>query len=404
MASLLRGLNSIRKDLWHIAFGPKNTRANAYQKKSGVKVFSAPAKRQYLTPSMALATRPLRVLAVIQETAQAASFELAANDGHDIDFTPGMFLTVVCRIDGQEYRRAYSISSAVQARRSVTITVKRVVDGMVSNYLIDTVKAGDSLQVLGPSGNFALLPAAGAERELLLVGGGSGITPLMSILRSVLVAEPASRITLLYGNRRQEDVIFAPALAALEQDFHPRLRLVHVLEEAGKGWPFATGRLDAARFADELQAIYGEGLPTGLHVYMCGPAPMMAGVNEVLAQRNFPAAQVHQENFTPGNRPADSTGQTEQPLTVRRRGQHWEGIAQQGKTLLEAGLDVGAPMEFSCTLGGCGRCRVKVVEGKVDMPEPNCLLPEEKAQGYALACIAHACSPVTIDIDPPASN
>lgn len=404
MASLLRGLNSIRKDLWHIACGRKNAQATGLRQKSAVKVFSAPSGRHYLTPSMALATRPLRVLAVMHETPQAASFELGRADGQDIDFMPGMFLTVVRHIDGQEYRRAYSISSAVQARSSVTITVKRVAGGVVSNELIDTVKAGDSLQVLGPSGNFVLLPEAGASRELLLVGGGSGITPLMSILRSVLAAEPASRITLLYGNRRLEEVIFAAALAALEQESQARLRVVHVLEETGAGSPRAAGRLDAPRFADELTAIYGEQLPAGLQVYMCGPAAMMAGVNEVLRQRNLPAAQVHQENFTPGNRPADSSGQTEQPLTVRRQGEHWEGLAQKGKTLLEAGLDIGAPMEFSCTLGGCGRCRVRVVQGQVSMPEPNCLLPDEKAQGYALACIAHACSPLTVDIDPPASH
>ncbi len=398
MMTLFRSLNRLRKDCWQAV--------TSGRKAATVKIYAADASRRHdLASHPALATTPMRVVAVVTETPTAISLTLARQDGADIDFLPGMFFTLVLRIDGQEYRRAYSISSAASERRSATITIKRVADGVVSNHLAENIAVGARLDVLGPTGNFTVKPEPGACRELLLVGGGSGITPLMAILRSVLATESGSRITLFYGNRQLDEVIFAASLNALEKQYGERLRVWHVLELPPADWSGDSGRLDAERFSRLLTCAYGEHLPADLTVWQCGPAPMMEGVRAQWLARGLPEPCLHQENFTPGLRPPAAGARLPQPITIiDHNGGRWQGQIAGDQSLLDAGLDLGAPMSFSCTLGGCGRCRVRVLAGDIDMPEPNGLLPEERAQGYALACIASACSPLTIAIEAPTPN
>lgn len=343
----------------------------------------------------------MNVVEVIRETPDAIRVVLARPDGQPVVFTPGMFFTVVVTVDGEEHRRAYSIASPVQQRHQADIVIKRIADGRVSGWLNEHLRAGDTLQVLGPSGAFTLAPDAGQARHLLLVGGGSGITPLMSILQSVLLAEPDSRVALLYGNRGVEDIIFHEALRRLAKSHAGRLVIRHVLEAPPKGWRGGRGRLDREAFARELDAILETAALQDITLYQCGPEPMMAGVREEMLSRGVAETNLHQERFTPAPRPLEASRYAAQPFRVLAQGGQWDGTVQPGETLLEAGLAAGAPMTFSCTLGGCGRCRVKVVEGKVEMPEPNCLLPLEREANYALACIARPLGPVVLESDPP---
>ena len=395
MSSLIRRLNSLRQDLWRAARGQG-------QKATVQHYAQATGRRQPPPQPVALATTAMRVTAVTHETPSAISLTLVRQDGADIEFLPGMFFTLVLNIAGREHRRAYSISSAATLRTSATITIKRVPDGLVSQHLVDTVAVGASLNVLGPAGAFTLRPQAGRQRELLLIGGGSGITPLMAILRSVLAIEADSRITLFYANRRRDEIIFADELDALVRQYRPRLRLLHVLEEAPAAWSGACGRLDVEQCTRLLTQAYGEDLPADLRVFQCGPAPMMEAVRTSLLAQGLAAEHLQQENFLPGRREQALANSVAQPLTiVAADGQRWQGYAAAGQSLLDAGLALQAPMNFSCTLGGCGRCRVRVLSGSVAMPGPHGLLPEEEEAGYALACIATASSPLTIAIAPP---
>ena len=406
---LFRTLNALGRDVVSLALQTAGLKKKA--KGGGGKpvlyrtTFDQKPVRSTAAPQpSALLPSTLNVVDVVRETADAVSIVLAPAAGGAIPFKAGMFYTVVVTIEGQEYRRAYSVSSAAHENTTVTITVKRVANGKVSNWLNDQLTAGSTLRVLGPSGSFVLTPDPTQARKLLLVGGGSGITPLMSIARTVLALEPLSHIYLLYGNRSKKDVIFYAALNALMKQHPGRLSITHILEKPPKAWKGETGRLDRAMFAHLLDGMLARVDLGDLEVYTCGPEPVMVAVSEEILARGLPASRLHQEKFTPAAGTTDTSRFTPQKFAIHENGNRWTGMVQPGQTLLEAGLASGAPMQFSCTLGGCGRCRVKVLEGEVDMPEPNCLLPEEKVQGYALACIARPCCAVSVEIAPPQSH
>lgn len=407
--ALFRTLNALGRETLNLArqtLGLGARKAHAAKGRPTLyRTFEQTALRRTATaPASVLQTTTLKVCELVRETADAVSVTLARPDGQPMVFKAGMFFTVLITIDGQEYRRAYSLSSAPQDASTATITVKRVAGGKVSNWINDHLALGSTLRVLGPSGNFVLTPDPAQARHLLLVGGGSGITPLMSIVRTALALEPLTQVHLLYGNRALDDVIFFAALRDLKKRHPKRLFLTHVLEHPPKAWRDKKGRLDRPMFARLLDAILDKTSVADLQVYTCGPAPMMQGAADELAARGLPPAQFHQETFTPAAGQTDMARFTSQTVHIHSDAKTWSGQAQAGQTLLEAGLACGAPMQFSCTLGGCGHCRVKLLEGEVDMPEPNCLLPAEKAQRYALSCIARPCSAVTFEIDPPQAH
>ena len=407
--ALFRTLNALRRETVGLALqtlGLKPKRARIH--KAGPTLYrtfnDTPTRRGATQLPPMIVPAELMVRALVRETADAVSIVLARADGQPIAFKAGMFYTVIVVIDGQEHRRGYSLSSAAHDNRSVSITVKRVDKGLVSNWLSDHLVVGSTLRVLGPSGSFVVTPNPAQARTLLLVGGGSGITPLMSITRTVLAQEPATHIVLMYGNRSKKDVIFHAALNALKKQHSKRLQVLHVLETPPKTWTGETGRLDQTVFSRLLDGVLAHTALGELEVYTCGPEPMMEAVAQEVSARGVAAERLHQEKFSPAVGAADVSQFTQQTITIQSGSHTWNGTAQAGQTLLEAGLASGAPMLFSCTLGGCGKCRVKVTAGTLDMPEPNCLLPDEKAQGYALSCIARPCSAVQFTIAPPQSH
>jgi ferredoxin-NADP reductase len=200
-------------------------------------------------PAAAIASharRRVRVAHVVRETPDAVTLVLEDPTGAHLPFAPGQFFTLHVRIGGETLKRAYSASSDALTPGSVSVTVKRVLGGRVSRHIVDNVREGDELEVLGPSGSFSPVPSA-SPRLLVLVGGGSGITPLASIVRTLLGSEPGTRIALIYGNRALGDVIFKRALDALASEHAPRLVVRHVLEQPPPGWTGARGNSTAAR-------------------------------------------------------------------------------------------------------------------------------------------------------------
>lgn len=346
----------------------------------------------------------MNVLDIVHETKDAISVILQRQDGQDVQFTPGMFFTVIVEIAGTEYRRAYSISSSYLERKTVTITIKRIQSGLVSNWIFENIAAGSVLKVLGPSGQFTLFPEKNHERSLLLIAGGSGITPLMSITKSILAMEPQSQIFLLYGNRAVDDIIFFEDLTQLQKLYQGRLFVRHVLENSSEAnFETGTGRLDHDTFKSEFFKILKRAPLESLTFYLCGPEPMMDGVQLVLKEQGVAEKCVHRERFTPAPHVVARTHYKPQEITIRTDGKTWKGTAKPGETLLEAGLAMSADLVFSCVMGGCGRCRVKVINGDVELEEPNCLLPEEKNQRYALACISRPLTSVEFEIATPAA-
>ncbi|GIJ51426.1 hypothetical protein Val02_83120 [Virgisporangium aliadipatigenens] len=331
--------------------------------------------------------RPVRVAEVIRETADATTLVLDSVDGAPFDFLPGQFFTLVLTIGGRTVRRAYSASSVPGSGR-LTLTVKRTVDGYASAHVHDGVRPGDELRLLGPSGSFRV---ARPPKELVLLAAGSGITPMMSIVRATLAGTADTRITLFYGNRTEADIIFHAALTDLARAHPDRLRVHHVLSRPTPRWNGRRGRLDRQTVRDALAA-----LAPGdeAHFYSCGPAGMSAGVRDVLDELGVPADRRHEETFAGAPLPAGDGA--EQTMTVGDLG---TVTVAAGQTLLEAGLDAALPMPYSCTVGSCGECRVRLRDGEVTMAEPNCLSPRERAGGYILTCVARPRTGTTVEID-----
>ena len=343
-----------------------------------------------------LAPRTVRIADVIRETADAVTVVFEDPTGAPIPFTAGQFFTLLLPVGGEILRRAYSASSDVRDPSRVGVTVKRVVGGVVSNHVNEKLRVGETMQVLGPSGSFVVPAAEGSDRHLVLLAGGSGITPMMAIARHVLEAEPGTRLTLVYGNRGEADVIFRAALDALAARHSGRFTVRHVLSAPPAGWTGGRGLLEESVVASELDVC---GAHDAALFLICGPEPMMTATRAALRARGVPDAKILEERFNMPHlraRPA-ATAESTQLLTIRagsagRR----EVYVAPGETMLEAGLAAGVRMDYSCAMGGCAACKVRLCDGEVEMEEPNCLTAEERAQGYVLACVGRVRTPVTI--------
>jgi ferredoxin-NADP reductase len=338
----------------------------------------------------------MRVQSVVRETADAVTLVLRDPTGAAVRFAPGQFFTLHLRIDGEVVKRAYSASSSALAPDSVSVTVKRVEGGRASSYIVDGVREGDAIDVLGPSGSFTPKPSA-SPRRLVLVGGGSGITPLASIARTVIESEPATRLALVYGNRAVGDAILKGALDALAVERGPAFVVRHVFERPPGGWQGGTGLLDGAALARELDAL-GEPDAATTEYFLCGPAPMMAAARACLEGRGVTAGRIHEERFVSAHAAPASEEQTAQPVKVRLGGRAYDFVVPAGSTVLEAAVGAGVDMPFSCSVGGCGTCLVRLVEGRVEMDEPNCLAQGERAEGKVLACVSRPASPCSFEV------
>jgi ferredoxin-NADP reductase len=355
-------------------------------------VVSLPRK----TPNM---TRPMKVVKVVRETDDAVSIYLTEEDGSALEFRPGQFLSVDVTIDGERLRRAYSLASACLPDVPAHVTVKRIENGRVSNHLNDTIQEGQELEVLGPSGNFTVEPRAVNQRHLVMIAGGSGITPIMSILETVLRVEGGSRVTLIYGNRGWDDVIFRDRLATLCNEFGERLVVDHVLERPPENWSGGTGLLSGDMLEARLQALgmQDDGLA---RYFICGPTPMMEAVHEALRQRGVAANRIAEERFNSHEGHSGNVGSDKiERVVISKAGRDHGVQVEPGQTILEAALAAGIDLPFSCAMGGCGTCRVHRAEGEVQMEEPNCLSRSEREQGYVLTCVGRPLTQSKIEVE-----
>ena len=331
----------------------------------------------------------VRVAEVRRETPSAVTLVLEDAEGRgSFDFRPGQFFTLVTNIDGRPVRRAYSASSASGASR-LEVTVKQVEGGRFSTHVHQHLVAGDRLSVRGPSGAFHVDPAA--THDVVLIAAGSGVTPVMSMIRTLLARQAAGRIALLYSNRCAEEVIFATGLLRLAEENPERLSVTHVLTRD-------RGRLDRAGVRDWLTELRPS---DDARFYLCGPEALMDTATGALAELGVPDDRVHRECYTSG---ADIIATTTAPREmVVEDGTHEVGrvVVEPGQTLLDAGIAAGLPMPYSCTVGNCGDCMVRLRGGEVAMNGPNCLTPQQKADGYVLTCVGCPLTAVTLDIAEP---
>ena len=335
----------------------------------------------------------LRVAEIVPETSEANSirFDVPAELRERFAFRAGQHLTLRAMIDREEVRRNYSLCTAPD-EQDWMVTVKRIGGGLFSNWVGDTLRAGDSLEVMPPHGSFTTEFDPARSRHLVGIAGGSGITPVMSLIKSVLKYEPQSRFTLLYGNRDSSSVIFLEALAALKDKHLGRFEIYHFLDQEDQDIDLFNGMLDRARVEEAIEHL----VPDAAQVdgwFICGPGPMMDAAEGALLDRNIPKERIHIERFTAG-RPPEAVSREMEQLQTQAEGVS-VAVTLDGRTrrvpftagnILDSARAAGLPAPFACKAGVCATCRAKVTKGKVEMAARYGLTDEEIAAGYVLTC------------------
>jgi ring-1,2-phenylacetyl-CoA epoxidase subunit PaaE len=341
---------------------------------------------------------PLRVADVesLTDDSAAVRFDIPAELVTTFAFAPGQSLTLK---RGDE-RRSYSICAA--AGQSPRIGVREVAGGLFSGWLIHRVRAGDVIEVQAPTGSFT--PDGTVAGRHVLIAAGSGITPMLSIAASVLAAHGASTVTLIYGNRRSDSVMFADDVADLKDSYPARMNLVHVLSREPQEVELFSGRLDADRLRRLLPATLE--VPEVDHFWLCGPFGMVTDAIDVLTEFGVPPERIHRELFYVGDEPPVQDRHEEAPagpgaeVTVVLDGRTVTAIVPKGVSVLDGAQKVRPDLPFACKGGVCGTCRALVTHGEVRMRRNFALEKAEVEAGYVLTCQALPVSDtVTVDFD-----
>lgn len=324
---------------------------------------------------------PLRVQRLFTETPDAVSIELEipAELEQTFRYRAGQFVTFRLRIDGEQHLRSYSMASAPDVDEQMTVTVKRVPGGVVSNWLVDNVSPGDVLETSRPAGVFCLDDAAG---DVVGLAAGSGITPVYSVLKTA-VATTSRRVRLLYANRDRDSIIFNGELDALRERHGDRFDVVHHLD-ADTGF---VGSSDIEAFL---------GVPNSSY-YVCGPVPFMDLAERTLLDQGVERTQIHIERFSPlpekQEIPPPFATDGAMQVTIELAGETKTGDYRPGTSVLQTARQMGMKPPFSCENGDCATCMAKVTEGSVKMRANNALFDDEIAEGWVLTCQAVPESP-----------
>jgi ring-1,2-phenylacetyl-CoA epoxidase subunit PaaE len=336
----------------------------------------------------------LTVADVIPETTEAKSIRFALPEElrQTFSFKPGQHLTLKAEIEGEEVRRNYSLCVS-PSEGQLKVTVKRIAGGAFSNWANDNLRPGDSLEVMAPHGSFTWEFDPEARNLYVGFAGGSGITPVLSLLKTALEAEPHSRFTLLYGNRDSQSVIFLEELARLKNNYMNRLQVHHFLAEEAEDIELFNGLLDRTKCDDILARLVD---PRQVDAFfICGPGPMMDAAEAAIEAHGVPHERILVERFTAG-RPSAAVAAQMQALQSQAQGLSMLVTLDGRKrrvpfdaaagNILDSARAAGLPAPFACKAGVCATCRARVVSGEVEMAARYGLSDQEVAAGYVLTC------------------
>ncbi|MES2320306.1 MAG: 1,2-phenylacetyl-CoA epoxidase subunit PaaE [Pseudomonadota bacterium] len=350
---------------------------------------------------------PLSVAKVKHETrdAIAVTFDVPPELAQSFIYQQGQHLTLRTQIDEEDVRRSYSICSAVQDG-TLRVAIKRTQGGLFSCWANDNLKPGMTLDVMPPMGHFNVPLAADSARRYVAFAAGSGITPILSIIKTTLLAEPDSTFTLFYGNRASSSVIFKDELSDLKDIYMQRLNLAYVMSREQQDIELFNGRITKEKCEQFLKHwIRVEDIDVA---FICGPEDMMHGVSAALQEAGMPKQNIKIELFAASipkhqrkPRAFDATVRHETTVTVIMDGNHTSFTMDKDKeSILDAGLRAGIDMRYSCKGGVCSTCRCKLLDGKVDMDANYALEDYEIARGFVLSCQSFPVTDkVVIDFD-----
>jgi ring-1,2-phenylacetyl-CoA epoxidase subunit PaaE len=325
-------------------------------------------------------------------------------------YIPGQYLTLRAEVEGHDVRRSYSICSGVNDGE-LRVAVKRVDGGAFSAYANDDLKPGDIVGVMPPDGRFLAPLDPSRARTYVGFAAGSGITPLLAILKSVLQVEPRSRFSLFLGNRDSESIMFRDALEDLKNQYPDRFSLMHILSREARDVALLNGRLDGEKCQTILRAMVNSAAVDGF--YLCGPEQMISEIRETLEGHGVPATKIHFELFTASSDAAAAAAETRrarlariaasvEPVDASRVTVILDGasttlsVPRDGDSVLDVALRQRPDMPFACKGGMCCTCRARVVEGEVEMDINYTLAPEEIARGFVLTCQSHPITDVVV--------
>ncbi len=353
----------------------------------------------------------LTVAAVEPETANAIkiSFEVPAELEETFRYKQGQYLTLESTIDGEPVRRSYSICSGVNDE-AMQVAIKRVEGGVYSNFANDSLQAGDRIQVMPPQGSFYTELDPSAARNYLFIAAGSGITPVISNVKTILEEEPNSRVTLLLGNQRTNTIMFRETLSFLKNRYMTRLLWVNILSKEDQGSDVLNGRLNNRKGGQLNQQLID--LSSYDEYFICGPESMISEVSRGLRGVGVDEDNIHYELFASSADDARAVvekhharakaygGKTSNVTVIMDgRASHFE-LPTNGENILDAGMNHGVDLPYSCKGGVCSTCKARLVEGEVDMDITHGLEAGEIEQGFVLTCQAHPISDkVVVDFD-----